>query len=244
MSINKNTWEIAEGYVSGTLSEVELKELNSRLVADKEFAAEFHESANLLRSMESNGKQKRFRAMLQDIHTTQAKTSKTRLIQLPAHFWRTAAVAAGVALLTSTLTYSILNPSIKKHDYEYNKISREVAGIRESQKQLNQNQKKLETDIKKLNPPPAAHVRFTGTGFALNNEGYFVTSNHVIDGADSIYIQDRNGDYFKASKLAVDPASDLAILKIAKKNFWDLKYEDFVLENYEHEPFIKFAVAV
>lgn len=33
-------------------------------------------------------------------------------------------------------------------------------------------------------------------------------------------------------------------LKIAKKPFWDLKYEDFELVNYEHDKFIKLPVAV
>lgn len=33
-------------------------------------------------------------------------------------------------------------------------------------------------------------------------------------------------------------------LKLAKKPFWDLKFEDFELLNYEHDPFIKFKVAV
>lgn len=33
-------------------------------------------------------------------------------------------------------------------------------------------------------------------------------------------------------------------LEIAKKPFWDLKFEDFNLIGYEHEPFIKFKVAV
>ncbi len=36
----------------------------------------------------------------------------------------------------------------------------------------------------------------------------------------------------------------LPTLKIAKKPFWDLKFEDFTLENYEHDEFIKFPVAV
>lgn len=36
----------------------------------------------------------------------------------------------------------------------------------------------------------------------------------------------------------------LPTLKIAKKPFWDLKFEDFTLENYEHDEFIKFKVAV
>ena len=33
-------------------------------------------------------------------------------------------------------------------------------------------------------------------------------------------------------------------LKIADKGFWDLEFEDFSLENYEHDAFIKFPIAV
>jgi len=33
-------------------------------------------------------------------------------------------------------------------------------------------------------------------------------------------------------------------LNMAKKPFWDLKFEDFSLENYQHLPFIKFPIAV
>ncbi len=36
----------------------------------------------------------------------------------------------------------------------------------------------------------------------------------------------------------------LPTLKIAKKPFWDLKYEDFELVGYQHHEFIKFEVAV
>lgn len=36
----------------------------------------------------------------------------------------------------------------------------------------------------------------------------------------------------------------LPTLTIAKKPFWDLKFEDFELEGYEHEKFIKFQIAV
>ena len=34
------------------------------------------------------------------------------------------------------------------------------------------------------------------------------------------------------------------LLKIENKHFWDLKFEDFSLENYQHHPVIKFPVAV
>ena len=36
----------------------------------------------------------------------------------------------------------------------------------------------------------------------------------------------------------------LPTLKIAKKPFWELKFEDFELEGYEHDKFIKFPIAV
>ena len=36
----------------------------------------------------------------------------------------------------------------------------------------------------------------------------------------------------------------LPTLEIADKSFWDLKFEDFILKNYQHHPAIKFPVAV
>lgn len=36
----------------------------------------------------------------------------------------------------------------------------------------------------------------------------------------------------------------LPTLEIAQKPFWDLKFEDFKVVGYEHDPFIKFKVAV
>lgn len=37
---------------------------------------------------------------------------------------------------------------------------------------------------------------------------------------------------------------ELPTLKIAQKPFWDLQFEDFELQNYQHHEFIKFKVAV
>jgi len=144
MSINNNIWDLAEAWLAGTLSEADLTELKGRLANNTDFANEFNESVNLLRSMEGNGKQKKFRSMLRDIHGQVAETNQTkapRRIKLPAHFWRTAAVAAGVALLTSTITYSILNPSIKKSDSQYNAMSREVEHLKKVQAQQQAHQK-------------------------------------------------------------------------------------------------------
>jgi len=135
-------------------------------------------------------------------------------------------VAAGVAILTSAITIWSLNPSLKKHDSQYNTISREVGAIKKVQAQQQAEQDKLKEIVSKSNKPapPPSDVKYTGTGFALTNDGYFVTANHVIhhDGKgdfDSVYIQNHDGQYFKATLIHSDPKRDIAILKVEKKNF-------------------------
>ena len=229
MSINNNIWEIAEAYLSGTLPEAEVTELKARLESDIAFANEFHESADLIRSFQGSGKQKRFRTMLRDIsdkQTAGTTIKKTRRIQLPAQFWRTAGVAASVAILTSTITIWSLKPSIKKSDSQYSTISREVEHLKKMQAQQQVQQNQLIQNINKNTRPlpPPSDVKYTGTGFAITNDGYFVTAYHVInnDGngyGDSVYIQNHEGQYFKATLVNFDAKADVAILRVEKKNF-------------------------
>ncbi len=219
MSINNNAWELAEAYVSGALSKDEHGALKLRMASDVAFAAEFNENVRLIKSLQESGKQKRFRNMLKDIEHAETGIEKAKRLFLSAHIWRTAAVAASVAILFSTITIWNLKPSIQKTDSQYNIIRGEVDVIKRSQYQLKQSQKQLEKDIKKINTPPPSPVRYVGTGFALNNDGYFVTSAHVTENADSVYIQIQSGDYYKATKIAVNTDADIAVLKVEKKNF-------------------------
>ena len=225
-----NVWEIAEAYLDGSLSLAEAAALKSRRETDEVSASEFNDNINLLSSLKSSGSQKRFRAMLGDIHKEQsaAPAKAKRIISLPAHFWRIAAVAATVALVTSFISYSIMNSTSKRNTAEYSVISNKVTAIANDQKNL----KKIVQDslINKKSPVvPTSDVRRTGTGFALTNDGYFVTSYHVInDGngeGDSVYIQSNDGVYYKAFVVNFSAESDLAILKVMKKNFQFTKCE-------------------
>lgn len=225
MSINNNIWEIAEGYLAGTLPENDIIELKSRLESDTEFANEFYECTNLIRSFEGSGRQKRFRTLLRDIQAKQATTpARPKRIFFPAHIWRTAAVAASVAVIASAVTYSLFSPSTKKSESQYNTISREVEHIKRVQAQQQAEQNQMKENINKNIPaPPTADVKYTATGFALTNDGYFVTAYHVLNdgkGAfDSVYIQNQDGQYFKASLQAYNAETDVAIMKVEKKNF-------------------------
>lgn len=52
-----------------------------------------------------------------------------------------------------------------------------------------------------------------GSGVIIKSDGYIVTNNHVVEGADTITVTAANKDY-EATVVGVDPSSDLAVLKI------------------------------
>jgi putative serine protease PepD len=65
-----------------------------------------------------------------------------------------------------------------------------------------------------------------GTGFVLSADGYIVTNNHVIDGADDITVNLADGTIAEATVVAADPASDLAVLKIDRTDLVPLPLGD------------------
>ncbi|MDE3247600.1 MAG: trypsin-like peptidase domain-containing protein [Bacteroidota bacterium] len=64
----------------------------------------------------------------------------------------------------------------------------------------------------------------SGSGAIISEDGYIVTNNHVIDGADEINVTLSNQKSFKAKLIATDPSSDLAIIKIDAKGLPFLLY--------------------
>ncbi len=57
-----------------------------------------------------------------------------------------------------------------------------------------------------------------GTGFVLSADGYILTNDHVIDGADDITVNFSDGDQVAAEVVAADPGSDLAVLHVDRDN--------------------------
>nr|WP_242626508.1 Do family serine endopeptidase [Paracoccus sediminis] len=53
-----------------------------------------------------------------------------------------------------------------------------------------------------------------GSGFVISADGFIVTNNHVIDGADEIEIEFYSGETLPAEVIGTDPNTDLAVLKV------------------------------
>ena len=53
-----------------------------------------------------------------------------------------------------------------------------------------------------------------GSGFVVSKDGYVVTNNHVIDGADEIYVKFSNGREYRTKLVGTSPEVDIAVLKV------------------------------
>jgi serine protease DegQ len=66
---------------------------------------------------------------------------------------------------------------------------------------------------------PRQRATSLGSGVIVSAEGYVLTNNHVIDGADDIRIVFADGRQASARIRGTDPESDLAVLKVEGENF-------------------------
>jgi len=56
----------------------------------------------------------------------------------------------------------------------------------------------------------------SGSGVIINSNGYIITNNHVIEGADEIEVSLPDNEVYKAKVIGSDPSTDLAVLQIKK----------------------------
>jgi serine protease Do len=59
--------------------------------------------------------------------------------------------------------------------------------------------------------------RNLGSGFIISDDGYIITNNHVVDGADEIKVKLSDGREFKGEVKGRDEKLDLALVKIVAK---------------------------
>ena len=64
-----------------------------------------------------------------------------------------------------------------------------------------------------------------GSGVVVNSEGYIVTNNHVVEGADELQVTIGKDEY-DAEIVGRDPESDLAVIKIKGNNLHAIKLGD------------------
>ncbi len=181
------------------------------------------EHLDFLKTLKSFGERKALKLAMNEIHDDiDIQSLKNQLVEKPTFIisiWakhkKNLAVAASVAIVVTLVTL-LSTGQFKKEDSSstYSELKRDMEGIKRSQNALirNINNKNKNTNAS----------QFGGTGFALSTSGYIVTNYHVVDGADSIYVQNNKGESFKVKTIYIDPAFDIAVLQVDDPAFENL----------------------
>jgi serine protease Do len=69
-------------------------------------------------------------------------------------------------------------------------------------------------------------MQATGSGFFISADGYIVTNNHVVEGADTITVRTSDDRSLKAKLVGRDPATDLAVIKVQAGTYPFVSFED------------------
>jgi Do/DeqQ family serine protease len=124
---------------------------------------------------------------------------------------------------------SISTPSmIYKREFEYRELPDPFRDFFENSPFEKYFDKRFENEQpgtnqeEKVNRKPIAG---TGSGVIINENGYIITNNHVIENAEEVEITLHNNGTYKATVIGTDPTTDLALLQIKAD---DLKSISFV----------------
>ncbi|WP_316736841.1 trypsin-like peptidase domain-containing protein [Pedobacter aquatilis] len=215
---------IIEDYLLGKLNaqEVEAFEQLRRNDASVDHKVVSHKV--FLHTMEEYAQQLLLKEQLDKIHaeidveTIAAAVGPhpSKVVQLWRKHRSAIAVAASFIVLSFVSIYSIQHNSQQADKYV--QLSKQVTNAVKTQNNLIRKISNNNAPANKQSDPG----NFGGTGFAVSTNGYIATNLHVINGADSVYIQNNQGESFKVKVILKDPEYDIAILKIDDKSFKNL----------------------
>lgn len=74
-------------------------------------------------------------------------------------------------------------------------------------------------------PQPQPRVG-AGSGVIISTDGYIITNNHVIDGADELEVTLNDNRKFSAKLIGTDPTTDIALIKVDAKDLPTIPFGD------------------
>ena len=206
--------DIFDDYLNGKLSAQSSDEFKKRLNDEPAFARAFDEHRRLLNDLQDNARRQELRRQLQAIHAKEIGNGRVIPIKeenFAQKHARTIAVAASTALIAVLSTVAVLSAGgylLKKQNSQITDLRREVMELKASSDGIIDGIRK--TNKKSVYAP----ANFEGSAFALNNKGYIVTSFHMVNGADSIFVQNAQTERSLTKLIFCDPKLDIAVLRL------------------------------
>lgn len=224
-----------ERYLRGEMSSEEKAAFEQLRKSDADVDAKVVEHTMFLQQISRFSEWKGFKSTLHDVHNQllgngdiTEESPKVTVIELWKRYKRIVAVAASIAGITA-LSISIIAYYFtpKGSISEIRQLSRQLNEVKNTQQQTNRELFNLK---KSASFQPAAAAKVGGTGFLIDGKGYLATSAHVVANADSVYVQNIKGDYFKVATIYINKQTDVAVLKIVDTHFIPFRNLPYIIQ--------------
>jgi S1-C subfamily serine protease len=207
--------DLFDDYLEGRLAGEERQNFELKLKEDAVFARAFNEHRNLVETLQANAIRQELRKKLQSIHASEVGNGRVIPMLKEETFAtkhaRTIAVAASTAFIAVLSTVAVLSTG----GYLFKQQSNQITDLNRVVMELKASSDGIVEGITKTNKKlPYAPANYEGSAFALNNNGYIVTSFHMVNGADSIFVQNGQTERALTKLVFCDPKLDLAIIKL------------------------------
>lgn len=216
--------EAIERYLGNEMSDAERLSFEELRKTNPEVDLLVVEHSLFLGQLEKYGDQKNFRSALHDVHNDltgkgiiREAAPKAVIVQLWKKHKRVMAVAASIAGITTMLIAGMLSYySRKASTAELQQLNKKFEN---TERKVNDLKKQVENDIVAVPKSPATPIKSGGTGFLINESGYIATNAHVVEGSNTVVLQNNKGQEFRAAISYINKESDIAILKIVDADF-------------------------
>jgi serine protease Do len=222
-----------ERFTKGEMQQEELHHFEAMRTSNPELDQQVVEHIYFLKQMEQFADRKHFKSQLETIHTDLIHnkeielTKETKVISLFDKYRKKLAVAATIAALFTVGAIGIMFAYKKgKNDNSFTVLNKKVASLDNKIDQVNN---KLDASQHK----PSIVASTSGTSFMVNQNGYLITNNHVVQGNNKVYVYNEKYGDLEAEVLLQDPTNDLAIIKIKDTAFKALKRLPYSFKNTE-----------
>ena len=213
-------YEQIEKYCLDLMDERERMFFEQEIAQNTALASAVSEYKTLLNSFDHMQSSAFIHSSLDQLHHHSRSQTQVIINQLKLHvnkYWRTASVAASVAFVASMLTFLGARSIYKRDTHaQYQTLRSEINSIKRHQNDIKEEVDKVKQSKIEVPDYPS---KYSGTGFAISQNGYLVTNMHVIEGYKKIFVFTADNVGHESQVIVADTANDLAILKINETGF-------------------------
>jgi len=200
-------FDLADQYLRKELNDSDAAAFEAFCAENPSFSAQLAQHEAFIAQMQGSSQRVDFKNQLQkaakNYHSAQAPIrrlpeTEKKVISMSERFKLSpfiGAAAAAIIAVFSTLWISGYYKTLENASSNYSALRREMNNV---QRNVNAHNVALRNiNSEKNNDKSISH--YGATGFMVTTDGYVVTNYHVINGADSVYLQNNKGESFKAS---------------------------------------------